>query len=45
MLCMLCREYEKAGELIERGLRQGEGWVEAASAQAALCMLHGKLEA
>ena len=35
------RDYGRALQLIEQGLAQGEGWAEVASAQAALCLLHG----
>lgn len=35
------REYGDAMALIEGGLRQGARWAAVASAQAALCMLHG----
>lgn len=36
------REYSTAAELAEAGRARGEAWAEVASAQAALCMLHGE---
>jgi hypothetical protein len=36
------RQFEPALELVQRGLRRGAAWAQAAAAQAALLLLHGE---